>query len=144
MDELIKVKDLVINFIKGLMQPMITVFSLWLAYFLVSTNKISAEQAWVIPLVVIGYWFADKSGILDLLFSKFKGTNITSNESAVEALASVAKSQASTIANAAIDLGASVPMDKVVNPTVNTTVNTGSTSAAPTDPDPDEYLEEIS
>ena len=60
--------DTVIGFIKGLMQPLITVFALMVGGQLISSGKVSAEQAWLIPVGVIAYWFADKSGIWDKLF----------------------------------------------------------------------------
>jgi len=60
--------EMVIAFIKGLMQPLITVFALMVGSSLVTSGKVSAEQAWLIPVGVIAYWFADKSGIWDKLF----------------------------------------------------------------------------
>jgi len=60
--------EMVIAFIKGLMQPLITVFALMVGASLVTSGKVSAEQAWLIPVGVIAYWFADKSGIWDKLF----------------------------------------------------------------------------
>jgi hypothetical protein len=60
--------EMVIAFIKGLMQPLITVVGLGMGWFLVMTGKVSPDQAWLIPVGIIAYWFADKSGIWDKLF----------------------------------------------------------------------------
>jgi len=62
--------DTVIGFINALMQPLITVFALMVGGNLITTGKVSAEQAWLIPVGVIAYWFADKSGIWDKLFKQ--------------------------------------------------------------------------
>jgi hypothetical protein len=50
------------------MQPLITIFALMVGGQLIASGKVSAEQAWLIPVGVIAYWFADKSGIWDKLF----------------------------------------------------------------------------
>ena len=109
MEDLERIKTLIIDFIKGLMQPLVTLLAIWIVYYLVSGGLVTAEQAWVIPLVVFGYWFADKSGILEMLFSKVNATKDDSR------LLDIIQRQHTTIANQAYDLGESVPKDIVQN-----------------------------
>ncbi len=74
-----EVIDNLIGLIKGLMQPLITVFALYVGASLIASGKVSADQAWLIPLGVITYWFADKSGLWDTLFNKSKDSSPKAN-----------------------------------------------------------------
>jgi len=139
MEDLIKVKDLVIEFIKGLMQPVITVFALWVGYNLIATGKIQPDQAWIIPIGVIGFWFGKTIG----LFGDAK-TATTTNADTTTKLTEIVSNLQEQSAVQAQDLATSVPVAVVkdlvskVAPTVTATTTSGA------DPDPEAYLKEIS
>jgi hypothetical protein len=131
--------DLVIGFIKGLMQPIITIFALYVGASLIASGKVSAEQAWLIPIGVITYWFADKSGIWDTLFGKTKAAAAIDT---TQGLMQVVKAQQNTINNAALDLGASVPVE-VVKGKAAPVVSPAPPATATDNDDPNVFLSKL-
>ncbi len=140
MDEL---SDKLINFIKGLMQPAVTLVSLFIIVYILLFGKTGApyDQLLALAFGVVAFWFGKNIG----LFGNAKvQTTTTANEKA---------DLIQTVATQSQDLATSTPAPVVnaiiekLTPVVTATVNTGSTMAAPavnTDPDPDEYLKGIS
>ena len=91
--------DSIISFIKGLMQPLITIFALYVGASLISSGKVTADQAWLIPVGVIAYWFADKSGIWDALFGKAKsGGSVESTGTPPKATSGISTAVADDVA----------------------------------------------
>ncbi len=130
----------VIEFIKGLMQPGITVFAVLAGAYLVFTGKIAPGDAWWLVLGVIGFWFGKTVG----LFGDAKNTTTSLKETNADLI--------QTVTTQSQDLATSTPAPVVntilekLTPAVTTTVTTGPTvtGTVDTDPDPDEYLKEIS
>lgn len=99
MDEIKGFSDVIISFIKGLMQPIITIFALYVGASLIAEGKVTADQAWLIPVGVIAYWFADKSGIWDTLFGKAKSSGESPKASSGTQAGSVIATLSETPAN---------------------------------------------
>jgi len=129
-------QEQLITFIKGLMQPSITVFVILVGAFLVFGNKIDPNQAWWLVVGVFGFWFGKTVG----LFGNGKAPEITaeSNAGTIANLTSVVKAQQNTINNATLDLGASVPLAAVQTPVAAPAappVPTAPAAAGTDDPD---------
>jgi hypothetical protein len=114
-------KEAINNFLdltKGLMQPAITVFTILVGAYLIFGDKIAAENAWWLVLGVFGFWFGKTVG----LFGNGKAPELAAD--ANKDLIAVVAAQQNTINNAALDLGASVPVEVVKGnaaPVVSTT-----------------------
>jgi hypothetical protein len=139
MDEL---SDKLINFIKGLMQPAITIVSIIIILFILIYGKTGApyDQLFGLALGVVAFWFGKTIG----LFADTKTQSIVTGNEKADLIQTVA-TQSQDLANSTPAPVVNTILEKLT-PAVTTTVNTGSTVAAtvPTDPDPDEYLKGIS
>jgi len=140
MDDLIKLKDTIIEGIKGLMQPMFSVLAAFIVYRLATTGFDQNQLFWL-AVGVVGFWFGKTVG----LFGNGKAPEITASSAAETTadLVKVIKNQAATINNAALDLGASVPVAVVEGKAapVVTPAATPAASTAPADGDnPDTFL----
>jgi hypothetical protein len=100
--------DKLIEFIKGLMQPSITVFALLVGGYLVFGGKIPAGDAWWVVLAVFGFWFGKTVGLFGSGKNETASLTSTQND-----LVSVIKQQQATIAYNSQDLAASVPLSAV-------------------------------
>lgn len=55
--------DNVIGFIKGLMQPLVTLLALMVAWFLVVNKLVDPKDAWLLVIGVIAFWFGKTAGL---------------------------------------------------------------------------------
>lgn len=128
--------DNLIESIKKAMQPILTVAVV--AVFLVyALNKmIAPEEVWFIVKCVIFFWFG---------YTAIKNFNFGNGPVAAtpQDLIGIVKAQQTTINNAALDLGASVPVTVVEGkaaPVVSTAPAATTTSGSD---DPDAYLAKL-
>ncbi len=128
-----------IEFIKGLMQPGITIFAVLTGAYLVFGDKIASEQAWWLVVGIFGFWFGKTVG----LFGNGKAPESIADTN--KDLISVIKGQQNVINNQSIDLGASVPVAVVEGKAATVTqVTTPSTTTVTADTDnPDAYLTKL-
>lgn len=124
MDEL---SDKLINFIKGLMQPMFSVLAAFIVVRLLLTGFDQSLMFWL-AAGVLGFWFGKTIG----LFGDMKTTAAT-NSSTIEKLTDTINNLQEQSAIQSQDLATSVPVSAIKEiiktPTVTTTTSTGSTVA---------------
>jgi hypothetical protein len=131
----------VIDFLKGLMQPMFSVLAAFIVVRLLLTGFDQSLLFWL-AAGVLGFWFGKTIG----LFGDAKVQSTAATQEKTDLI--------QTVAAQSQDLATSVPapvvnaiMEKLNTPIVTATTNSGSTAAAQPstgDPDPDAYLKEIS
>jgi len=133
-----------IDFIKGLMQPSITVMAMMIVIYVLLTGKTGApyDQLLWLSYGVVGFWFGKTVG----LFGNGKAPESIADTN--KDLVSVIKGQQNVINNQSIDLGASVPVAVVQNgttPVVTPVTSAATTTAtAPADNDnPDTVLAQL-
>jgi hypothetical protein len=135
-------EEKVISFLKGLMQPAITIVALIIILFILIYGKTGApyDQLFWLACGVVGFWFGKTIG----LFGDAK-TATTTNADTTTKLTEIVANLQEQSAIQGQDLATSVPVavvkdlvSKVNAPTVTATTTSGA------DPDPEAYLKEIS
>jgi len=124
----------IIDFIKGLMQPGITLMAIFILLYILVFGKTGApfDELFWLGAGVVGFWFGKTVG----LFGNGKAptstaTTDTSKDNVIKGLTEVVRSQASTIDQASYNLANSVP-NEVVEKVVGTPVVTATTTTAAT------------
>jgi hypothetical protein len=128
----------IIDFLKGIMQPAITIAMVIVFVSFALAGKFTSDQVWQIVVGIIVFWFGYTA-------FKFGTGGIASTETPTDTTNSLVKviaQQTSALDNAAQNLAESVPVSATPSVTSTVAAGTGDTIKT-TDPDPDAYLKEI-